>query len=184
MKELSFLVSLTNDDNDYQQEQALAAEKAARRLGVDVKIIHANNDALMQSQQLLQAIQGAAGSRPDAIIFEPAGGTAFPQVARAAVAAGVGWVVLNHEADYLHQLRQPSQVPVFSISSDHIEVGKIQGKQFAALLPQGGSVLYIEGPANSSAAKERTAGMNLTKPENIQLKTLRANWTAEGAHRA
>ena len=27
MKKLSFLVSLTNDDNDYQQEQAAAADK-------------------------------------------------------------------------------------------------------------------------------------------------------------
>jgi len=49
MKKLSFLVSLTNNDNDYQQEQAAAAEKAARRLGVDVRIIHANNDGLVQS---------------------------------------------------------------------------------------------------------------------------------------
>ena len=30
MKRLNFLVSLTNNDNDYQQEQAAAAEKAAR----------------------------------------------------------------------------------------------------------------------------------------------------------
>jgi ribose transport system substrate-binding protein len=184
MKKLSFLVSLTNNDNDYQQEQAAAAEKAARRLGVDLQVVHANNDAVTQSQQLLHFIQGSAASRPDAIIFEPAGGTAFPQVARAAVAADIGWVVLNHEADYLHQLRQTSQVPVFSISCDHEEVGKIQGKQFAALLPQGGSMLYIEGPANSSAAQQRTAGMNLAKPANIQVKTLRANWTDVGAHRA
>jgi ribose transport system substrate-binding protein len=184
MKKLSFLVSLTNNDNDYQQEQAAAAEKTARRLGVDLQVIHANNDAVTQSQQLLHFIQGSAASRPDAIIFEPAGGTAFPQVARAAVAADIGWVVLNHEADYLHQLRQTSQVPVFSISCDHEEVGKIQGKQFAALLPQGGSMLYIEGPANSSAAQQRTAGMNLAKPANIQVKTLRANWTDVGAHRA
>jgi ABC-type sugar transport system substrate-binding protein len=184
MKKLSFLVSLTNNDNDYQQEQAAAAEKTARRLGVDLQVVHANNDAVTQSQQLLHFIQGSAASRPDAIIFEPSGGTAFPQVARAAVAADIGWVVLNHEADYLHQLRQTSQVPVFSISSDHEEVGKIQGKQFAALLPQGGSMLYIEGPANSSAAQQRTAGMNLTKPANIQVKTLRANWTDGGAHRA
>ena len=49
MKRLSFLVSLTNNDNDYQQEQAAAAEKTARRLGVDVKIIQANNDALTKS---------------------------------------------------------------------------------------------------------------------------------------
>jgi ribose transport system substrate-binding protein len=184
MKKLTFAVSLTNDDNDYQQEQAAAAEKSARRLGADVKIIHANNDAVTQSQQLLQLIQGPAASRPDAIVFEPAGGTGFPQVARAAVAANIGWVVLNHEADYIQQLRQGCRVPVFSISSDHEEVGKIQGQQFAALLPGGGSMLYIEGPANSSAAKERTKGMNLTKPANISVKTLRANWTEESAHRA
>jgi ribose transport system substrate-binding protein len=184
MKKLSVLVSLTNDENDYQQEQAAAAENAARRLGLDLQIVHAKNDAVTQSQQLLHYIQGSASSRPDAIVFEPAGGTGFPQVARAAVAADIGWVVLNHEADYLPQLRKTGHVPVFSISCDHEEVGKIQGKQFAALLPQGGSILYIEGPANSSAAQERTNGMNLARPDNIQVKTMRANWTEEGAHRA
>ncbi len=183
MKRLSFLVSLTNDDNDYQQEQAAVAEKAARRLGVDVKVIHANNDALAQSQQLLHYVQGAAGARPDAIVFEPAGGTAFPQVARAAAAAGIGWVVLNYEVDYILELRRTYKVPAFAISSDHVEVGKIQGQQFGALLPNGGSILYIEGPANSSAAKERTAGMLRTKPANIRVKTMRANWTEDSAYR-
>jgi ribose transport system substrate-binding protein len=183
MKRLSFLVSLTNDDNDYQQEQAAVAEKAARRLGVDVKIIHANNDALAQSQQLLQYVQTPADLRPSAIIFEPAGGTAFPQVARAAAAAGIGWVVLNHEVDYILELRRVFKVPVFAISSDHEEVGKIQGQQFGALLPNGGSILYIEGPANSSAAKERTAGMLKTKPANIRVKTMRANWTEESSYK-
>jgi ABC-type sugar transport system substrate-binding protein len=183
MKRLSFLVSLTNNDNDYQQEQAAAAENAGRRFGVDVKIIHANNDALAQSQQLLHYVQDSSVVRPDAILFEPAGGTAFPQVARAAAAAGIGWVVLNHEVDYIVELRRTYKVPVFAISSDHEEVGKIQGKQFAALLPNGGSILYIEGPANSSAAKERTAGMIATKPANIQVKTMRANWTEESAHK-
>jgi ribose transport system substrate-binding protein len=182
MKKLKFLVSLTNDDNDYQQEQGLAAEKAGRRLGVDVTIIHANNDAVAQSQQLLHYIQETS-ARPDAIMFEPAGGTAFPQVARAAATAGIGWVVLNHEVDYILELRRSFKVPVFSISSDHEEVGKIQGRQFAALLPRGGSVLYIEGPSNSAAAKERTLGMNKTKPANIQVKTMRANWTEESAYR-
>lgn len=183
MKRLSFLVSLTNNDNDYQQEQAAAAENAARRFGVDVKIIHANNDALAQSQQLLHYVQDSSVARPDAIVFEPAGGTAFPQVARAAAAAGIGWVVLNHEVDYILDLRRTYKVPVLAISSDHEEIGKIQGKQFAALLPNGGSILYIEGPANSSAAKDRTKGMNKTKPANVQVKSMRANWTEESAYR-
>jgi len=45
-------------------------------------------------------------------------------------------------------------------------------------------MLYIEGPGNSSAAQKRTAGMGQTKPANIQVKTMRANWTEEGAYRA
>jgi len=183
MKRLSFLVSLTNNDNDYQQEQASAAEKAARRLGVEVKIIHANNDALAQSQQLLHYVQDSSVAKPDAIMFEPAGGTAFPQVARAAAAAGIGWVILNHEVDYVLDLRRQYKVPVFAISSDHQEVGKIQAQQFAALLPNGGTVLYIEGPANSAAAKDRTAGMMRAKPANIQVKSMRANWTEESSYR-
>jgi ribose transport system substrate-binding protein len=182
MKKLSFLVSLTNNDNDYQQEQASAAEKAARRLGADFKVIHANNDGVTQSLQLLEYIQGST-ARPDAIVFEPAGGTGFPQVARAAASADIGWVILNHHPDYVHNLRQNYRAPVFSISSDHNEIGQIQGKQFAALLPEGGSILYIEGPANSSAAQQRTAGMSRTKPANILVKTMRANWTEESAHR-
>lgn len=183
MKRLKFLVSLTNSDNDYQVEQAAAAEKAAMRLGVDVKIIHADNDAVTQSQQLLEYVQGPAAQRPDAIVFEPAGGTAFPQVARAAVAAGIGWVVLNHEADYIPDLRRSFKVPISAISADQEEIGRIQGLQFAALLSNGGSMLYIEGPANSSAAKERSRGMNKAKPINIQVKTMRANWTEEGSYR-
>ena len=123
MKRLNFLVSLTTNDNDYQQEQAAAAEKAGRRFGVEVKIIHASNDPLTQSQQLLQYIQDSSVPKPDAIMFEPAGGTAFPQVARAAAAAGIGWVVLNHEADYILELRRQYKVPVFAVSADHEEIG-------------------------------------------------------------
>lgn len=182
MKRLNFVLSLTNDDNDYQQEQAAAAEQAAQRLGVDVRIVHANNDAVAQSQQLLEYVQNPK-LRPDALLFEPCGGTAFPQVARAAVAAGIGWVVMNHEVDYVMELRRSFKVPIFSISSDHQEIGKIQGQQFAALLPKGGTVLYIEGPANSSAAKERTRGMNSTKPANIQVKSMRGNWTEDSSYR-
>jgi ribose transport system substrate-binding protein len=104
-------------------------------------------------------------------------------VARAAAAAGIGWCVLNHEVDYVLELRRAYKVPVFALTSDHSEIGKIQGQQFAALLPNGGNMLYLEGPANSSAAKERTAGMMKTKPANIQLKSMRANWTEESSYK-
>jgi ABC-type sugar transport system substrate-binding protein len=182
MNRLRFVVGLTNDDNDYQIEQAASAENAARKLNVDLQMLHAQNDGIVQSQQLLKIVH--ADQRPDAIIFEPAGGTALPQVARAAAAAGIGWVVLNRETGYIAELRSQFPVPSFAITSDHEEIGRIQGRQIAALVPQGGSVLYIQGPAESLAAKQRTVGMYETKPANIEVKLMKAQWTEISAHKA
>ena len=184
MKKLHFLVSLTTDDNDYQMEQAQAAEQAARKQGVEAQIIYADNDAITQSTQILKALQSSEDERPDAVIFEPVGGTALPQVARAAAASGVGWVVLNRDANYISELRRTTSAPIFSLSSDHVEIGRIQGRQFAALLPHGGAILYIQGPAENSAAKERTAGMMETKLSNIHVTMLRGQWTEESSQRS
>ncbi|MGC1417527.1 MAG: substrate-binding domain-containing protein [Candidatus Acidiferrum sp.] len=184
MAKLRFLVSLTNNDNDYQIEQRESAEQAMRKTGVDVQIIHAQNDAISQSTQILKAVQSPKELRPDAIIFEPVGGTALPQVARAAVSAGIGWVVLNRDAAYIEELRKTTNTPLFAISSDHMEIGRIQGRQMAALLRGGGSALYIQGPSENSAAKERTAGMQETKPASVQITLLKAQWTQESAQRA
>src|SRR5947208_11301166 len=175
MKKLRFLVSLTTNDNDYQIEQAQSAEEAARKFGVELQVIYAENDAITQSTQLLKAIQAEQSHRPDAIIFEPVGGTAMPQVARASVSAGIGWAVLNRVVDYISDLRRNFKVPTFSISSDHEEIGRIQGKQIAALLPKGGSVLLIQGPSESQAAKQRTTGMYETKPVGVQVKLMKGN---------
>lgn len=184
MKKLKFVVSLTTDDNDYQIEQKESAEQAARKTGVDVQIIHAQNDAINQSTQILKAVQSPKELRPDAVIFEPVGGTALPQVARAAVSAGIGWVILNRDATYIEELRKTSTAPIFAISSDHVEIGRIQGRQMAALLRAGGSVLYIQGPSENSAAKDRTAGMQETKPASVQVTMLKAQWTQESAQRS
>lgn len=184
MRKLRFLLSLTTNDNDYQIEQARAAEQAARKCGADLRILYAENDAINQSTQILKAVQAAPEERPDAIIFEPVGGTALPQVARAAVTAGVGWVVLNREANYISELRQNGKTPVFSVSSDHVEIGRIQGRQCSALLPTGGTVLYIQGPSENSAAKERTSGMQEAKRANIHLVMLKGQWTEESSQRA
>ena len=74
MKRLRVVVSLITQDNDYQVEQAAAAEDAARRLGVDVEIVYADADSIQQSQQILKFVQDVPEARPDGIIFEPVGG--------------------------------------------------------------------------------------------------------------
>ena len=181
MKKPKFLVSLHTKDNDFQIAQAAAAEEAAHNFGVDAKIIFADNNAVNQSTQILQAIQNRPESRPDAIVLEPVSGTALPQVARAASTAGIGWVVLNRDPEYMPELHRTATAPTFAVSSDHVEIGRIQGKQFAVLLPQGGSILYLEGPSQSSSAQKRTAGMLERKPSNIQVIMLKGRRTEESA---
>ena len=168
MRKPSLVVSLITQDNDYQIEQARAAEETARRVGVEVQVIFADNDSIQQSQQLLKLIQSNT-SVPDGIVLESVSGTCLPQVARAAAAAGIGWVVLNRLADYIHDLRRSYKVPVFAVSADNEEVGRIQGKQLDRFLPQGGSVLYIQGPSDSLVGKSRTDGLLKTKPAGVQL---------------
>jgi len=184
MKKLRFLLSLTNDDNDYQVEQTSAARHAARKLGIELEIVYAGNEGIVQSQQLLAGIQSTAAPRADAILFEPAGSTAHPQIARAAAAAGIGVVLLNYDADYIPEIRRQFHVPAFSITSNHEEIGRVQGQQLTAVLPGGGIVLYIQGPPESSAAKQRYTGILETKSESAQLRVLKAQWTEASAYKA
>jgi ribose transport system substrate-binding protein len=179
-----FVVSLLTQDNDYQVEQAASAEETAHSLGVEVQILYADNDSILQSQQILKYIQGDPAQHPDGIILEPVGGTGLPQVARAAVATGIGWVVLNREFGYVSDLRKLCAAPVFSVAADNQEIGRLQGRQFANLLPGGGTVLYIQGPVDADASKLRSAGMLETKPDSVHVKTMRAQWTEASAHRA
>ncbi len=181
MNNLNVVVALTTRDNDYQAEQSASAAEAASRLGVKISIVYADNDAVNQSQQLVKIIQDKIG-RPDAILVEPVG-TPMPQVAKAAVGAGIGWGILNREADYIADLRRDAGVPVFAVSPDQEEVGRIQGKQLAALT-KGGNVLYIEGPSSSSAANLRSQGMLSAKPGGVIIKTLKGDWSERSAHQA
>jgi ribose transport system substrate-binding protein len=105
-------------------------------------------------------------------------------VARAAAAKGIGWVALNRDVEYLSELRKTYRIPLFEVSSDHEAIGRIQGRQFASLLPSGGSVLYIQGPSESLAARQRTAGMYETKPIDVQVKLMKAQWTESSSYKA
>ena len=94
MEKLNVVVSLITEQNDYQREQAASAQAAAAKLGASVQIIYANNDAVQQTQQILKFIQEPS-KRPDGIIVEPVG-TGMPQVARAAVSAGIAWGIIRN----------------------------------------------------------------------------------------
>jgi ribose transport system substrate-binding protein len=185
MKKIRVVVSLMTRENDYQLEQAASAQESATSLGIEAQIIFSDNDAITQGTQLLKIIQADPTTHPDAILCEPVGGPCLPQVARAAVQAGIPWVLLNREADYVAELRRSTpRLAIFSIGSDQKEVGRIQGLQLASLVRNGGGVLHIQGPSENSTARDRTLGLQATLPPHIHVTTLRGQWTEESAQRS
>ena len=172
-------------DTMYLREQTNAAKAMAQRLGVQLEVVSAGMDAVHQGQQVLKYVQAPNGSRPDGIILEPVSAQGLPRVAEAAVGAGIAWVVSNAQVDYLAALRRNAKVPVFKVSQDHMEIGRIQGRQIGALLPDGGSIVYLRGPGMSSIASKRFEGLESGKPKNVEVKSVKVQGaSAEDAYRA
>jgi len=183
MRRLKFAISLLMKESPYQRLLAADVEEAAHRLDVDVRIVYAVNDAVTQSIQLLDAIQSrSSNDRPDGVLCYPVG-TTMEKVAHQAAAKGIAWVLLNRTDDYIAELRKTANVPVFSVSVDQEEVGRIQGQQFGALLPEGGLVLYIRGP-NISISEQRLSGMQSSRPSNITLRMFSGDWTESSGYKA
>jgi len=182
MNRLSLLISLPGENN-YLREQEAVAKITAQRLGVDLTIINAKSDPVTQSQQVLEIVQSRS-SLPDGIVIEPVNIQGLPRVAEAAVAAGIGWVVSNARVDYVEGLRKNAKAPVFMVSQDHIEVGRMQGRQIRAMVPQGGSILYLRGPATNFLAAQRSEGLENILNPYTQIKSLKIQWTSENAYNA
>ena len=182
-KRLRVVVSLPND-NAYQHEQALAAKAAGAKLGLDLSILLANDDSITQSQQLLEVIQSRSDAPPSAFLVEPVTSSGLRRVAEAAVAQNIGWVISNSDVDYVTQLRKNSRVPIFIVTQGQFEIGRLQGKQLASLLPEGGSALYLAGPSMSSVSAQRFEGMESARPRNVQLTLLRSKWSESSAQQS
>jgi len=180
MKKISIVISLPGENN-YLREQEAAAKTTAQRLGLDLRIINAKSDPVTQSQQLLEIVQSTS-TRPDAIVVEPVNNQGLPRVAEAAAAAGIGWVISNALVDYLEALRKKAKAPVFGVSQDHPEVGRMQGRQIRAILPRGGAILYLRGPATNFLAAQRSDALESELGINIQFKSLKIQWTEESAY--
>ena len=179
------LVSLLSEDQDFQVMQAEDARETGRRLGMGVEVVFAESHAVQQIQQLFKAIHAPEGERPAALVVEPAVGEGLERVARNAVRAGIGWFLVNIRAGYIDELRKAHpKVPVTMIGTDQTEVGRIQGRQCRALLPDGGRVLSVQGPADSTVTHQRSEGLLEVLGEDFEVRTLNGDWTAVAADKA
>jgi ABC-type sugar transport system substrate-binding protein len=175
-----FLRSL---ENDYQQRLRDDALEKAVHLGFRVKVFSAQNDPAKQTGQITKAMSGTDKDELAAVLVSPVFDESLAEAARGAGLAGVGWALLNREAGYLDDLRgEYPQLPIFSATPDQVEIGRLQARQAKAVMPGGGHVLYIRGPASTSSARRRFEGMQQEmNGGNWTVTVLDGDWSGEGA---
>jgi ABC-type sugar transport system substrate-binding protein len=186
MARVDIVVGLITEDNDFQRRQAEDARRTAEREKLSIEVLFAANNAIEQIQQMYRFVHAAEDQRPAAILVESVGGDGLERIARKAVQQGIGWVLINRKAPYIAALQQeqPDHL-ILSLGTDQIAIGRLQGQQYRALLPGGGRVLYVQGPAETSAAIDRRAGMEQALAgSGIEVSVIEAQWTAESAERA
>ena len=169
-------------DNDYQYLQREDCLSAARRCGLSMREVIGHNDAAQQKRQLEDCLREPEAVRPSVFLVNPVDEGALREVAFAAAKAGIGWVSLNRSVEYLNELRLDYPEQIFlSVCPEQHQIGRIQGRLLRVFLPEGGVVLYVEGPSGTSSARQR---LEATERElagtNVRLVVECADWTVEG----
>jgi ribose transport system substrate-binding protein len=175
--------SFLTDEQEFQRMQAEDLQRVAMNAGYEIEICFAENNAVVQIHQLFKYIHRPEDERPLAIIVETVAGDGLARVACNAAKAGISWILINCKVDYIDLLhRDFPNVAVASVGTNQKEVGRIQGMQFVTLLPNGGRVLYIQGPPDTSVAQERLNGAReVVGDAGIELNILNGDWTENSA---
>jgi ABC-type sugar transport system substrate-binding protein len=177
---------LANEANEYQRAVCEDALAAANRHGIKLEVYFANDKITQQIKQIYECLHRDVFSRPEAILIMPVRVGSLGRVAHEVLRAGIGWICLNRQIDNYENFRQEfPRVPTCLISPDQFEIGKIQARQFRALLPNGGQLLYVQGEATSPSAQGRIVGMReALEGTNIDIAgMLDGNWSDRDAER-
>lgn len=184
MKQHRIVIALTHAGNAFQRLQAADARAAAAAHGLDVEIVSGEGYAIEQIHRLFRFIHAPASERPAAIVAESVGEDGMARVARNAARAGIGWISLNR-SPWLRSLRPDFDgLPLGSVSTDQVEVGRLQGRQVRALLPGGGRVLCVQGPLQHLASGERREGLSeVLADSSCDVTFVEGQWTQESGVR-
>jgi ABC-type sugar transport system substrate-binding protein len=184
MADQTVALCLVDPANDFQQAMRADAESAARRNSLKLEVHFSGHDLPAQLNMIRACID--AEPKPRAILVLATRDKGLARMAKDAVKAGIAFVYLNRTEDDIAEIRRefPS-TPVTVVCADELETGRIQGRLFRSLLPDGGTVLYVQGSKRSLAARDRTAGMEeAVRDAKLDVVMLEAGWSADEARQA
>jgi len=163
--------------NHFQLLQEETARAEGGRLGLDVEVAFA--PGFDQLRVLKRRLLDTAAGPIDGAVTEPASTSTMDLVLRE-LKRKVSLVILSAWGPSIEQSAPGwgAGLALGTVSTDHTRVGEIQGRQVAALLPDGGRLLCVAGPARSSAAQQRLEGLKSKLRPAIEVHEISAGqWT-------
>ncbi len=159
----------------YQLLQEDVALTTGRSLGLHVEVAYA------PAFDQLRVLKRRLASGLDAAVVEPASVQTMAFILRE-LREKAGLVLLNAwDPSVEEAARGWGRFPFGTVSTDHTQIGRIQGEQVRGLLPQGGLVLCVTGPRRSSAAQERLDGFKSALGPGVEVQDAEAgDWTEPG----
>jgi ribose transport system permease protein len=139
-------LSLSTLNNPFFVQIKSGAQAEAKKLGVDLTVTDAQNDASQQANQLQNFTSEGLGS----IIVNPVDSDAAGPSVRGANKAGIPVVGVDRAVNKANTAAL--------VASDNIEGGKLAAKALAEKLGGQGKIIILQGQAGTSASRERGAG--------------------------
>ncbi|MEV5463358.1 ABC transporter permease/substrate-binding protein [Streptomyces sp. NPDC002788] len=139
-------LSLSTLNNPFFVQIRAGAQAEAKKLGVDLTVTDAQNDASQQANQLQNFTSAGLG----AIIVNPVDSDAASNSVKVADKAKIPVIAVD---------RGVNKAPVDTlVASDNVAGGELAAKTIADKLGGKGKIVILQGQAGTSAARERAEG--------------------------
>jgi ribose transport system permease protein len=139
-------LSLSTLNNPFFVQIKAGAQAEAKKLGVDLTVTDAQNDASQQANQLQNFTSAGLGS----IIVNPVDSDAAGPAVRGADKAGIPVIGVDRAVN--------NAKTAALVASDNIEGGRLAAKALAEKLGGKGKIVILQGQPGTSASRERGAG--------------------------
>ncbi|AQS69507.1 substrate-binding domain-containing protein [Streptomyces pactum] len=139
-------LSLSTLNNPFFVQIRAGAEEQAEKLGVDLTVTDAQNDASQQANQLQNFVSGGLSS----IIVNPVDSDAAGPAVRGANKDGIPVIAVDRGVN--------DAKTAALVASDNVEGGELGAKALAEKLGGKGTIVILQGQAGTSASRERGAG--------------------------
>lgn len=131
--------------------------KEAKALGMDVKVVDAQNDTAKQSNDVEDLIQQGV----DVLLINPTDSAAISSAVQSANAIGIPVITLDRSAD--------KGDVVTLVASDNSKGGEMAAEYMVEKLGKDAVVAELEGVPGASATRERGKGFHTIADTNLQV---------------